>query len=306
MDHQSFLEHAAFEQRHWWFRARRRIIHQVLRELIDPGQQSVLEIGCGTGANSAALARHFDVRGVDISGHAIDLAKASFPEVSFRCYRDLDQIDAWIGQASAILMLDVWEHIRDEFEFLSELTCRTRPGAFAIVTVPADPDLWSEHDEALFHYRRYDAKRLAMVWDGLPWTPIAISGLNYRLAPLIRAIRKWQPRRESSSSPRTHLKQPSQWVNRTLEAIFAGESKFLIRQLRREQPPVDDAVVPHRNGVSLFAVLRRDEGRCQPRVRPSDCPADLFDPPKFDLGVSTKQETKLGEVCNSHDAVPTP
>ena len=43
---------------------------------------------------------------------------------------------------------------------LSELLAAASPGCYFLLTVPADPSLWSEHDESFGHYRRYDRARL--------------------------------------------------------------------------------------------------------------------------------------------------
>ena len=39
---------------------------------------------------------------------------------------------------------------------LSGLLAAAAPGAYFLLTVPADESLWSEHDESFGHYRRYD------------------------------------------------------------------------------------------------------------------------------------------------------
>jgi SAM-dependent methyltransferase len=56
--------------------------------------------------------------------------------------------------------LDVLEHVDDDLQALNEFQRVLRPDGFLLVTVPAYRFLWSEHDEALAHRRRYSASEL--------------------------------------------------------------------------------------------------------------------------------------------------
>jgi len=76
MDSAQFQLHARIERRHWWFVARRRIIRRVVGELLPTDRRSVIvDVGCGTAANLAALAARHDCAGVDTSVEAIALAR---------------------------------------------------------------------------------------------------------------------------------------------------------------------------------------------------------------------------------------
>jgi SAM-dependent methyltransferase len=59
-----------------------------------------------------------------------------------------------------ISALDVLEHMDDDMRALEEFHRVLRPEGFLLVTVPAYRFLWSEHDEALMHRRRYVASEL--------------------------------------------------------------------------------------------------------------------------------------------------
>ncbi|WP_455372621.1 methyltransferase domain-containing protein [Limibacillus halophilus] len=56
---------------------------------------------------------------------------------------------------SAVLMMDVLEHVADDAELLQQYTDRLPAGGIVVVTVPAFQFLWSGHDVLLEHYRRY-------------------------------------------------------------------------------------------------------------------------------------------------------
>ncbi|MGC4001909.1 MAG: hypothetical protein QM811_01660 [Pirellulales bacterium] len=61
-----------------------------------------------------------------------------------------------LRNADLVMLNDVLEHVRDDFLLLSRVMAELRPGAICLLTVPADMALWSPHDVAFGHYRRYD------------------------------------------------------------------------------------------------------------------------------------------------------
>jgi trans-aconitate methyltransferase len=81
-----------------------------------------------------------------------------------------------------ILMLDVIEHVADDHAFLGEIVARNlAPGGKVLVSVPAWQPLFSTHDTALRHFRRYSpAQCLALLADeGL--SPVRSGGLFHTL-----------------------------------------------------------------------------------------------------------------------------
>jgi SAM-dependent methyltransferase len=59
-------------------------------------------------------------------------------------------------QFDLVLMLDVLEHIEHDREFLARrIAMNLAPGGFLLVSIPSWPSLFSSHDTALGHYRRY-------------------------------------------------------------------------------------------------------------------------------------------------------
>ena len=64
-----------FEDEHWWFVARRKILKNLLFTLQLPEQSDILEIGCGTGGNIEFLKEFGNVCCVDSDGSAALLAR---------------------------------------------------------------------------------------------------------------------------------------------------------------------------------------------------------------------------------------
>lgn len=62
----------------------------------------------------------------------------------------------------AVVMLDVMEHVIDDHGFLRSITEQSlRPGGIVIISVPAHPGLYTQHDVDLGHHRRYTRPTLA-------------------------------------------------------------------------------------------------------------------------------------------------
>src|SRR4051812_31195885 len=141
------------DDRHWWYRGRRLVIRSQMRRLSLPAQARLLDAGCGSGRMLDELDRFGSVSGIDSSswsvaaarnrGHAnVILGTVERMPYPARCF-DL------------VTCLDVLEHTADDVLTLIELGRVTRPGGHLLVTVPAYQALWSAHDEANHHFRRY-------------------------------------------------------------------------------------------------------------------------------------------------------
>jgi SAM-dependent methyltransferase len=147
---------ASFEEWYWWHRGRRKIVCRIL-ERYAPPRARILDVGCGTGATSAALARFGSVSGLDMGIAALRHAHAHGLPVARGSAERLP-----IGDASldVVVALDVLEHLDDDRRALGEILRVLRPGGVLLATVPAYAFLWSSHDEALGHRRRYRRAQL--------------------------------------------------------------------------------------------------------------------------------------------------
>jgi SAM-dependent methyltransferase len=270
-----FELHADIEERHWWFRGRRRIMRDLARRVLStPTRASVVDVGCGTGGNIAALSGEFSCIGVDSSAEAIELARRRYPEVRFFCDPVAALGDGTLGQAGLFLVMDVLEHVPDDFRLFSEILSAARPGAHLLITVPADMGLWSGHDESFGHYRRYDPERLALVWEGLPATPLILSHFNARLYPVIRLTRMLtRLRGRPFGRAGTDFRIPARPINALLEELFAGEARALLHALDGKRPGGG-----YSRGASLIALLRREAGKVPLRDKPRGLPSDPHDP----------------------------
>jgi SAM-dependent methyltransferase len=286
--------HADIEQRHWWFVGRRRLMLRLVESIVPPSRETlVVDVGCGTGANVAALAERYQCLGIDASAEAVALARQRHPNVQFVHGLAPDALDDIASQTQLFLLMDILEHVPDDFEFFSRMLSAAPPGAFFFITVPADEELWSEHDDSFGHYRRYDQARLERLWQGLPVETLAVSYFNRRLLPIIRFIRAVNNLRgKSCGQAGTDFWIPRAPLNTLLGKIFEGEHRRLRRNLkipsadpsftqqkRNSSPQTVNHRGGYRRGVSLVAVLRRLPGTVSPQSWPADVPPDRHAPP---------------------------
>jgi SAM-dependent methyltransferase len=179
----------AQEESHWWFRARRRILAALLEPLVrSHPPPRVVDLGCGAGVDlerlplgsalrvgvePGPLARSRDAASVVAAPEAAvgfgaarrEPAPAAPVRVLFvRGRAEATPLSA--GRFDLVLALDVLEHLDDDAAALAEAARLLRPGGHLLITVPAGPALWSEHDEALGHRRRYRRAGLARLVEG--------------------------------------------------------------------------------------------------------------------------------------------
>lgn len=251
---EQFELHAAIEGEHWWFRGRRTVVAALVAELLteEPDGSVVLDVGCGTGANVAALARLFPCHGMDTAADAIELARAHFPGVVFHHADVLDPAHPLPDALRLVLLMDVLEHIEDDRAFLRGLVDRLPPGGRLLLTVPANPALWSQHDQVFGHHRRYTAATLPAVWAPLPVSVELLSHYCSTLYPAVWTVRMAQkPFGGAFGEGNTDFRLPPAPINALLERLFAHEAGRLLA-LRRGQGR------PYPFGSSLIALLRKD------------------------------------------------
>lgn len=94
----------------------------------------------------------FETYGIDVSPEAVFSAKEKGVNARIADARDLPFADESFG---AVLMLDMLEHIEDDYKALKEAHRVLAKGGILIASVPLYPCLWSLHDEAVGHVRRY-------------------------------------------------------------------------------------------------------------------------------------------------------
>ncbi|WP_223515373.1 class I SAM-dependent methyltransferase [Pseudomonas sp. GL-R-26] len=151
---------AQAEARHWWFRARNRVIIWVLKSRIGK-IRNFLEIGCGTGFVLEGIHQEFPettLSGTEFFDEGLMHARrrvpgASFEKLDARTMNDAERFDV-IGA------FDVIEHIDEDEQVLANLSRALHKDGHLLLTVPQHRWLWSAADERACHVRRYTRREL--------------------------------------------------------------------------------------------------------------------------------------------------
>ncbi|MSQ29124.1 MAG: class I SAM-dependent methyltransferase [Dehalococcoidia bacterium] len=158
MDVAEITRLAEYEDWYWWHRARRRIIGRLLHHALTGANHLILDVGAGTGATSQALREYGRVMAVDMSPEAVSIARGRGLDVARMDAGNLAFPDATFD---VVVVLDVIEHLEDDAAAVRELRRVLKPGGVLLVTVPAYKWLWSSHDVANRHFRRYRSGELS-------------------------------------------------------------------------------------------------------------------------------------------------
>jgi len=214
------------EDFYWWFVGRRRLVCEILRnESADGERLKILDVGCGTGANMLAFSAYGAVHGVDPASQAVTFCeRRKVSEVKQASVEDLPYPDSFFD---VVTILDVLEHTDNDLAALKEVRRVSKPDALIISTVPAYGFLWSEHDEALQHRRRYSAHE---VRNKMTVCGFDVERSSYFVTLLfwpIFLMRIFQGLAKDSTSPKTAIHVLPAWLNSLLLGLLDIERWML-------------------------------------------------------------------------------
>jgi SAM-dependent methyltransferase len=229
LDEWRYRELYELEDRHWWFRGRRAVIWSLLRRAGLPSSPRILDAGCGTGRNLIEFGGLGEAEGVDASEDAVAFCHRRGLHGVRRA--QLDELPYGDGRFGLILATDVIEHLDDDRRALAELRRVARSGARLVVTVPAYPWLWSDHDVSMHHRRRYTLRRLHRKVAEAGWQPVVRSYFFSLLLPAVAAVRIAR-RLAPGRHRRSDLTLAPAVVARALELPVLAEAKLIERGVR--------------------------------------------------------------------------
>ena len=192
---------------HWYYASKLAAVSKLIDELPGSRPRSLLDVGSGSGFFARSLLEQSgitDATCVD-PGYATDLDEqvAGKPLLLRRS----------LGQSSAdmVLMMDVLEHVPDDAALVAEYVAKVASGTRFLVTVPAFNWLWSQHDEFLGHYRRYQITSLeaALAGGGVQVTGSCyLFGAVFPMAVASRLASRLRPKNGAPQSQMGTLPAP--------------------------------------------------------------------------------------------------
>lgn len=210
---------AALEDRHWWYRERRILLARELRRLGRPG--FAVDVGAAGGGNTRVLKAHgwrplaveYGVEGAQVAaGRGLPVVRA-----------DARRLPLGTGTADLVVAFDLLEHLHEDTVAAGEFHRILRPGGVLLIAVPCDMALWSAHDVAVDHVRRYSRAGLRSVVAGAGFMVEDVWSWNV----LLRPVAAWRRRRSNGSD----LSDLSPVVNGALTAVITAERYLPVRSL---------------------------------------------------------------------------
>jgi len=152
---------------------------------------SVLDVGCGSGGNLAALAHampHVALSGVDVSPEALALAAQRVPSASFR---QLDaQKDKLDERFDLVLCNQVIEHLIDDMTALRNMSLMAKRW----VLVGTMRGRMRKSELAIGHFRNYSNIELRAKAESAGLEVVDIFGWGFPFySPLYRTLIEWLP-----------------------------------------------------------------------------------------------------------------
>ena len=241
MDPRYAREYRALYEKHWWWRAREKVILAELKRRQPPaGWRAILDVGCGDGLLFEKLQSLGHVEGVEMdpTGMSPDSAWSDRIHVA-----PFDESFRPGKKYSLVLMLDVLEHFADPISALARALELLEPQGTLVVSVPAFPILWTSHDEINHHYIRFTRSSLANVARKAHGR-IVYSHYFFRWAfPVKLLVRLKEALLPAPAAP---PRSPAGWLNGLLYRLSTAEETLLGR-------------LPIPFGSSLLAVARKNE-----------------------------------------------
>jgi len=190
---------------------------------------SILDVGCGDGFVGESLRAMLGASvlvGVDVHLPAAECGVSHHAGYVVERYAAAHLVGE--RRFDLVLALDVIEHVTDERALIDQaITRRTTRGGLVLVTAPAFQGLFSDHDRALQHFRRYNSVQLQRVLSAagldvvdkgylfaslLPPRAIAVAGERLGRHRADHGIGSWQG--------------PS-WLGRVISAALTLDAAFL-------------------------------------------------------------------------------
>lgn len=214
--------YAQLYRTHWWWRAREEFLVGVLRDRLPrKATRKLLDVGCGAGLFFHRLETFGEVYGIE-------------PDTSMRT--GCEAIDARIHWGSldtfpismrltAVLMLDVLEHLDRPEEALRIAANLLEPGGIVVATVPAFMSIWTQHDVLNQHRTRYTKTTFKPLVAAAGLEPIDYRYYFNWLWPVKRVVRMLEELQLIGDRPSVPS-IPSSPVNRALFGLSRMEQRL--------------------------------------------------------------------------------
>ena len=175
-----------------------------LKRVLSSKPASIMEVGCSAGHLLADMRRSLPnakLTGGDYTlGTLLKLGEKmpGIPLVRFNLADSPLPSDTY----DAMVLLNVLEHIEDDVAASRHIARMLKPGGFAVIEVPAGPELFDDYDRQLQHFRRYTLQNICSVVEHAGLVVERRNYLGALIYPAFYLAKKLSQRRPKPASQR--------------------------------------------------------------------------------------------------------
>ncbi len=159
-------------------------LKQILLKYLKKKELFILNVGCGTGEDTKLIREYGSVYLLDIDKKALELIPNKFSNL--KIIANAEKIPCSAEYFDVVCMFGSIEHIQNDKKVIEEVTRVLKKGGLLLMTGPAYQWLYSSHDQALDHIKRYTKKDIQELtkswfrevhfsyWNTILFIPVAI------------------------------------------------------------------------------------------------------------------------------------
>ena len=231
----------------WWYEAREELLRRELSKIsLSKPNLKILDLASACGGNFFTCNDYGKVFGLDISWSSIEICKRK--NIDNLVQADAHEIPFANDSMDVVIALDVLEHLESDSGSLTEVARVLNKDGVFIFNTPALMQLFSYHDQAFHHFRRYSAKELTDKLINANFKVDLITYWSFFMFPVVYSFRKVKSflLKSKGDEPTSdfQLKIPA-----FIDGIFRFFSRIELYLLKQKlRLPI---------GVSLFGVAKK-------------------------------------------------
>jgi len=234
MDYKDFLKLGQTKDLHFWYKARKNLIYNLLNSILKDYKQDrlILNLGCGTGTELEILEKFGQVYMLDNNQNAIEIVKKQGYKIILA---DVEKYNFQNNNYDAICCFDLLEHLQNDQKVINNIFQALKKDGYFFFTIPAFQYIFSSHDIAMEHYHRYSKKDILKKLEIAGFKILKINYWNFILFPFIATIRIIKKcffiKLFKTSQCQSDMGKINKYLNKLLFLILNLENKFIFHNL---------------------------------------------------------------------------
>lgn len=150
------LESGVDPKTHWYYQSKKIPLFRYFEKVAARENQklTVVDFGSGSGFFAYELLEAYPDKIEKVLLVDIGYSEAEMAATRGQMVEKMHYIPEGLNHC-IVVMMDVLEHIEDDYAILKIIRDAVGPDSYFFITVPAFMSVWSSHDVYLGHYRRY-------------------------------------------------------------------------------------------------------------------------------------------------------